>query len=379
MSAPVVDMPLTRASVLEAHERIKPHIHLTPTLTSRTLDAFASTPRSTPLDGIANAREVTVDNAASPKIKFVIKCENLQKGGAFKIRGATHAISRLSASQSSKGVITHSSGNHAQALSIAAGSHSPPIPCTVIMPTISTPSKIAATKGYGANVVFSGSTAPEREAKVSEEQAKTGATLIPPYDHPWILLGQGTVALELIQQAEETGRKLDAIIAPCGGGGLLSGIATACEGTGIRVFGAEPRKDGANDCQRGLKAGKRVEVVKTLTIADGLRTPTGKITYGIIEKKVEGVFSVTEWEILQTVRLVLERLKVVVEPSSVVPLAVALFDEDFRRLVEKEGGEEGWNVGVVFSGGNTTVEMLGKLFAREEEFKEEQAEAYKNV
>ncbi|EPS39407.1 hypothetical protein H072_6807 [Dactylellina haptotyla CBS 200.50] len=297
----------------------------------------------------------------------------------YSTKGATHAISRLLPEQASKGVITHSSGNHAQALSIAAASHNPPIPCTVIMPEISTPSKIAATKGYGANVVFSGSTAPEREAKVAEEQAKTGAVLIPPYDHPWILIGQGTVAVELIAQAEAAGRPLDAIIAPCGGGGLLSGIATACEGTGIKVFGAEPRKDGANDCQRGLKAGKRVEVVKTLTVADGLRTPTGKITYGIIEKKVAGVFSVTEWEILQTVRLVLERLKVVVEPSSVVPLAVALFDEEFRRIVEREGGKKGWNVGVVFSGGNTTVEMLGKLFAREEEFSGEQEEACKNV
>ncbi|KAF3913306.1 hypothetical protein ABW20_dc0101916 [Dactylellina cionopaga] len=348
---PSTDLPLTRESVLEAHERIKPHIHETPTLTSKTLDRFASQPRSTPQDGIHNARNVSETDAAKPKVKFFFKCENLQKGGAFKIRGATHAISRLDPSQASKGVITHSSGNHAQALSIAAASHTPPIPCTVIMPTISTPSKIAATKSYGAKVIFSGSTAPERESKVREEQALTGATLIPPYDHPWILLGQGTAALELIKQAEEiSGRKLDAIIAPCGGGGLLSGIATACEGTGIRV----------------------VEEVKTLTVADGLRTPTGVITYGVIEKKVEAVYSVTEWEILQTVRLVVERLKVLVEPSAVVGLAVAMFDEGFRGLVEREGGEEGWNVGVVFSGGNTTVEMLSGLFAREREFRTEQ-------
>ncbi|KAK6514852.1 hypothetical protein TWF506_007214 [Arthrobotrys conoides] len=374
LEAPPTSLPLTRASVLAAHELIKPHIHRTPVLTSKTLDSFASTPRSTTIEGIQNARSVDADEAAKPKIRFIFKAENLQRGGAFKIRGATHALSHLTPLQASKGVITHSSGNHAQALAIASSSHTPPIPCTVIMPTISTPSKIAATKGYGANVVFSGSTAPEREAKVLEEQSKTGATLIPPYDHPWILLGQGTVALELVEQAEEVGRKLDAIIAPCGGGGLLSGIATACEGTGIRVFGAEPRKDGGNDCERGLKRGKRVEVVKTLTIADGLRTPTGVITYGIIEKKVEGVFSVTEWEILQATRLVLERLKVVVEPSAVVGLAVALFDEGFRKLVEKEGGEDGWNVGVVFSGGNTTVEMLAGVFGREEEFKGQQDE-----
>ncbi|KAK6530690.1 hypothetical protein TWF281_007529 [Arthrobotrys megalospora] len=335
LEAPPSSLPLTRESVIAAHERIKPHIHRTPVLTSKTLDSFASTPRSTEIEGIHNARSVDSDGAAKPNIRFVFKCENLQRGGAFKIRGATHALSHLTPLQASKGVITHSSGNHAQALAIASASHTPPIPCTVIMPTISTPSKIAATKGYGANVVFSGSTAPEREAKVLEEQLKTSATLIPPYDHPWILLGQGTVALEVIEQAAEN----------------------------------EPRKDGGNDCERGLKRGKRVEEVKTLTIADGLRTPTGVITYGIIEKRVEAVFSVTEWEILQATRLVMERLKVVVEPSAVVGLAVALFDEGFRRLVEREGGEEGWNVGVVFSGGNTTVEMLAKVFGREEEFR----------
>ncbi|KAK6359079.1 hypothetical protein TWF696_000247 [Orbilia brochopaga] len=370
MSVPESNLPLTRESVLEAHERIKPHIHLTPALTSRTLDNFASTPRCTDVNGISNARNVTDDVAARPTVRLVFKCENLQRGGAFKIRGATHAISRLTADQSSKGVITHSSGNHAQALAIAAAAAK--IPCTVIMPSISTPSKIAATKSYGASIVFSGSTAPEREAAVRAEQARTGATLIPPYDHPFILLGQGTVALELIEQANAAGRPLDAIIAPCGGGGLLSGIATACKGTGIRVFGAEPRKDGANDCQRGLKAGKRVDTVRSLTIADGLRTPTGVITYGIIEEAVEGVFSVTEWEILMAVRLVVERMKVLVEPSAVVGLAVVLFVEEFRRLVQREAGEKGWNVGVVFSGGNTTLEALTGLFVREGEFMGEQ-------
>ncbi|KAK6500413.1 hypothetical protein TWF481_010757 [Arthrobotrys musiformis] len=370
LPSPPSDLPLTRDSVQKAHALISSQIHRTPVITSKTLNLFASTPRSTPLEGIYNARSVTDEDAARPRIRLHFKCENLQRGGAFKIRGATHALKHLTPLQASKGVITHSSGNHAQALAIASSSHNPPIPCTVIMPSISTPSKIAATKGYGANVVFSGSTAPEREAKVLEEIEKTGATLVPPYDHPWILLGQGTVALELTEQVE----KLDAIIAPCGGGGLLSGIATACSGTGIKVFGAEPRKDGANDCQRGLKRGKRVEEVKTLTIADGLRTPTGLVNYGIIEEKVEGVYSVTEWEILQATRLVLERLKVVVEPSAVVGLAVVLFDEGFRKRVEEEAGEGGWDIGIVFSGGNTTVEMLAGVFAREEEFKAQQEE-----
>jgi len=364
MSSP--HLPLNRASVIAAHEVIKPHIHRTPCLTSKTLDLFASTPRSVELEGIANTRNIKPEDAAKPKIRFIFKCENLQKGGAFKIRGATHAISRLPSDLKSKGVITHSSGNHAQALSIAAASHNPPIPCTVIMPTISTPSKISATKSYGSKVVFSGSTSTEREAKVQEEQSKSGATLVPPYDHPDILLGQGTVALELEEQANELGRKLDAVITPCGGGGLLSGCATALYGTGITVFGAEPGKDGADDCRRGLAEGKRIEQVDTLTIADGLRTPVGLITFPIIQEKVKRVFAVSEEEIKFAMKLVIERLKVTVEPSAVVGLAAALFDEEFRSLVEKQGGEEGWNIGVVFSGGNTTIEMIQKIFGGEE-------------
>jgi len=231
------------------------------------------------------------------------------------------------------------------------------------MPSISTPSKIAATQSYGSHVVFSGSTEPERVAMVEKIQAETGAILVPPYNHPHILLGQGTMALELIEQAEEMGAPLDAIIAPVGGGGMLSGIAVACEGTGVRVFGAEP-EEGADDCKKGLAQGKRIEQVKTLTIADGLRTPVGDITYGVIERLVKGVYSVSEEEIKMTMKLVLERMKVLVEPSGCVPLAVLLFDEEFRAMVEKEAGPQGWNIGVIFSGGNTTIDIMMKLFSR---------------
>lgn len=260
------------------------------------------------------------------------------------------------------------------------------------MPTISTPSKIAATKGYGATVIFSGSTSIEREAVVADVQKETGATLVPPYDHPDIMLGQGTLGLELQEQVErmiahgeEDGQEkcsfksylkgneqakggkrkgLDAIIAPCGGGGMLSGTALSCEGTGIFVFGAEPELEGADDCKRGFESGKRVEVVKTLTIADGLRTPVGLYPWGVIyeRKLVRQMFSVTEDQIKKALRLVLERMKMVVEPSSVVGLATALFNEDFRRIVEKEGGEKGWDLGIVVSGGNVSVEALGKMF-----------------
>jgi len=263
------------------------------------------------------------------------------------------------------------------------------IPAHIVMPSISTPTKIAGTKAYGANVIFSGSTSVEREAVVADVQKSTKAILIPPYDHPDIILGQGTLGLELASQVEshisearegrkgpvtvpqgslnKTGKRrggLDAIIAPCGGGGMLSGTALSAEGTGIYVFGAEPSFQGADDCKRGFESGQRVETVKTLTIADGLRTPVGKYPWSIIyeRKLVRQMFSVTEEQIKSALRLVIERMKVLVEPSAVVPLAVALYNEDFRRLVEKEGGEEGWDLGVVFSGGNTSLEALGKLF-----------------
>lgn len=258
------------------------------------------------------------------------------------------------------------------------------------MPEISAPGKIAATKGYGANVIFSGSTSVEREAVAARVMAETGATLVPPYDHPDIILGQGTLGLEFQEQVEQlkagaeggatkvtngtgggeapNGQKkkgLDAIITPCGGGGMLSGVALSCEGTGIWVFGSEPSFQGADDCRRGLAAGKRVESVSTLTVADGLRTPVGALPWGIIHdrKLVRGVYAVSEEQITAALRLVLERMKVVVEPSAAVPLAVVLYNEEFRALVEREAGPEGWDIGVVFSGGNVGLDNLGRLFA----------------
>jgi threonine dehydratase len=237
------------------------------------------------------------------------------------------------------------------------------VPAHIVMPTISTPSKIAATKGYGAKVIFSGSTSTEREAVVDEVIKETGARLVPPYDHPDIMLGQGTLGIELQEQVErmiseggeeqpncsfalkkkgEKKKGLDAIIAPCGGGGMLSGTALSCEGTGILVFGAEPEFEGADDCKRGTEQGKRIETVKTLTVADGLRTPVGAYPWSVIyeRKLVRQMFSVTEDQIKKALRLVLERMK----------------------LVEREGGEDGWDLGIVFSGGNVSVEVLGKMF-----------------
>ncbi|EOO02682.1 putative serine racemase protein [Phaeoacremonium minimum UCRPA7] len=258
------------------------------------------------------------------------------------------------------------------------------------MPEISAPPKVAATKGYGATVIFSGSTSVEREAMADKVIADTGARLVPPYDHADIILGQGTLGLELQEQVEAimageatdriTGatpgmakkargakqrKGLDAVIAPCGGGGMLSGVALSCEGTGIAVFGAEPEFEGADDCKRGFEAGRRIESVSTLTIADGLRTPVGRVPWGIIYERrlVKDMYSATEDEIKAALRLVYERFKLVVEPSAVVPLAVALYNEDFRKMVEEQAGPEGWDLGIVFSGGNVSLENLGKLFS----------------
>lgn len=242
------------------------------------------------------------------------------------------------------------------------------------MPSISTASKIAGTRSHGAEVIFSGSTSVEREAVVEEIQQKTGAILVPPYDDFNIICGQGTTGLELEEQYRDaveekpslsvhSGSKggLDAVITPIGGGGLNAGVATYFSDKPTPVFGAEPSFQGADDCRRGLESGKRVEAVSTLTIADGLRTPVGALNWEVVSNtdKVAGVFAVSEEQIKAAMRLVLERMKVVVEPSAVVGLAVCLYNEEFRRLAEANGG---WDVGVVFSGGNTTVEAIGKLF-----------------
>ncbi|KAK8255717.1 putative pyridoxal-phosphate dependent enzyme [Phyllosticta capitalensis] len=405
MADPSTCPPLTRASVLAAHAAIKPLIHRTPVATSTTLSAFASAPqRDDELEGASGyfpdgdggaskekksgeeehgeaggGKTEAKPPAAKPTMRLFFKCENQQRVGAFKARGAFHALSRLSDEQLARGVVTHSSGNHAAALSLAARTRH--IPAYIVMPSISTPSKIAATRGYGARIRFSGSTAPEREAVVRDVIAETGALLVPPYDHPDIVLGQGTLAVEFEEDVASMvkgeggvgargaygrrgGKGLDAVIAPCGGGGMLSGIATALGGTGIRVFGAEPSFQGADDARRGLLSGSRIPAVSSLTIADGVRTPVGEIPWSVISdpEKVKGIFAVSEEEIKKALRLLMERMKVFVEPTAALGLAVALYNEEFRRLVEREAGEEGWNVGVVLSGGNTTMEALAKLY-----------------
>ncbi len=306
-------------------------------------------------------------------------------------------------------------GNHAQALALAASTFQ--IPSYIVMPSISTPSKIAGTRLYTSNVIFSGSTSQEREAVVQEVIADKGAILVPPYDHPDIILGQGTVGLELEEQVDEIlqelaaassppsqtqiqgqspigGTKekkekkknvggLDAVITPLGGGGLLSGVATwFSDKPGTLVFGAEPSYQGGDDGRRGLAQGKRIEHVKTLTIADGLRTPVGVTNWEVLSdrRKLEGVYAVSEEEIKMAMRLVFERLKVVVEPSGCVGLAVVLFNSEFRALcASRQIGmeKEGWDVGIVFSGGNTTMKAIAKLFGEDNEGGSAEREAAK--
>lgn len=395
---------------MAARERISHYVHRTPVLTNSTLNLLASTPRTAAeLRGTEwelaepdPASAAPAPGTAKPTMRLFFKCENLQRIGAFKVRGAFHALGRLidttpggvDALRARGGVVTHSSGNHAQALALAARTFD--VPCTIVMPSISPAAKVAATKGYGARVVFSGSTAPEREKVCAEVMQETGAVLVPPYDHPDIVLGQGTLAIEMLEQVEQllageksgeeweggmrapatrdkvypgTGkRRPDAVLVPCGGGGMLSGVALACSGDGdgedkVRVFGCEPSFEGADDAGRGFRAGSRVTSVSSLTVADGLRTPLGDVNWGVIYERrlVSDFYAVGELEIRRALRLVLERLKLVVEPSAVVPLAVALYNEDFRRMVEREAGPQGWDVCVVFSGGNVGMDVLGDL------------------
>ncbi|HET6574638.1 MAG TPA: pyridoxal-phosphate dependent enzyme [Fimbriiglobus sp.] len=285
----------------------------------------------------------TIDRLAGRTVFF--KCENLQKTGAFKYRGATNAVRKLDAATAARGVVTHSSGNHAQALALAAKVRG--IPAWVVMPRTASPVKKAAVQGYGGHVVECEPTLADRERVAAEVVGKTGGTLIPPFDHPDVIAGQGTAALELLEDVPD----LDALVAPVGGGGLLAGSCVAARGldSAVRVFGAEPL--GADDAARSKAKGEWVPQTDPNTIADGLLTSTGRLTWPIIRDIVERVVTVTEPQIVAAMRLVWERMKLVVEPSGVVPVAAVLTDE-FRAL---DGIRK---VGVVLSGGNVDLNSL---------------------
>lgn len=312
---------VTLAMVEEAAARIQPIAKRTPVLTSRSFDTQAG-------------------------VSAFFKCENLQTGGAFKIRGASNMIFSLSKSELAKGLIAYSSGNHAQATAIAARHVG--APCTIVMPADAPRSKLEATRGYGANVVTYDRFRDNREKIAAGILEKTGAVLVPPFDHPMIIAGQGTAALELLEQASD----LDAVIAPIGGGGLLAGCAVAAKGRNpkIRIFGVEPER--ANDTYLSFRSGERVEV-KSDTIADGLRSPMpGKLTFPIIRELAEEILLVSEDEIRATLKFLLMRMKILVEPSGAVSAAAALHG----KLPKGIG-----RVGIVLSGGNVDFEQIGDL------------------
>ena len=273
------------------------------------------------------------------------KCEQLQKVGAFKFRGACNAVYRLTSAVAARGVVTHSSGNHAQALALAAKLRN--IPAHIVMPSNASPVKRRAVEGYGARVIPCEPKLEAREATAAAVLAETGATLIPPYNHPDVIAGQGTAALELLEQAPG----LDAIIAPVGGGGLLCGVTLAAKATNpaIRIFAAEPK--GADDAARSKAAGTLVLQTGPRTVADGLLTSLGDLTWPVLRDFVERVVTVSEDEIVAAMRLAWERAKLLIEPSAAVALAAALASE-FRGL---DGMRR---VGIILSGGNVDLDAL---------------------
>jgi threonine dehydratase len=285
----------------------------------------------------------TIDRLAGRSLFF--KCENLQKGGAFKFRGALNAVSSIPEERARRGVAAHSSGNHAQAVALAAGLRG--IPAHIVMPENAPDVKRRSVVGYGARLVDCPPTVPAREEAARKLVEETGAAFVHPYDDPHVIAGQGTVALELLEQVPD----LDAVVAPVGGGGLLAGICIAVRGTapGVRLFGAEPA--GADDAARSLAAGRRLLQTDPRTIADGLLTSLGERNWPILRDALEAIPTVGDDEIVAAMRLLFERAKQVVEPSGAVALA-AVLAEDFRRRPGLA------RVGVVLSGGNADLDAL---------------------
>lgn len=308
----------TFEDVLAAAERIHGHVHRTPVMTSSAID------------GIAGAH-------------LHFKCENLQKVGAFKARGATNAVLSLNDEAAGRGVATHSSGNHAAALAYAAGIRG--VPANVVMPSSAPPVKKAAVSGYGAVITECEPTLAARETTLDAVVERTGATFIHAYDNPMVIAGQATASLELITDVPD----LDAVIAPVGGGGLMSGTAIAVSSSrpDITIWGSEPA--GADDAFRSLRDGTLYPSVAPKTIADGLLTSLSNRTFRILSDRLEGILTVNEETIVRAMRLLWERMKLVVEPSGAVPLAAVL--EHPEHFADRR-------VGLIISGGNVDLDHL---------------------
>jgi len=305
-------------TIRRAAKRIDPYIHRTPVLTCAALDRLA-------------------------QALLFFKCENFQKVGAFKFRGACNAVFSLDEDAARQGVATHSSGNHAAALSLAAQKRG--IEAHIVMPRTAPPVKRAAVEGYGGRIVFCEPTLAARESTAREVVARTGATFVHPYNDYRIIAGQGTAALELLLEVPD----LDMVLAPVGGGGLLSGTALAVSALSprTRIVAGEPA--GADDACRSMGEGRIVPSVDPKTIADGLLTSLGDLTFPIIRDRVAEIVTVDDDEIIAAMRLVWERMKIIVEPSAAVPLAAYL-------AIRKRTA--GARVGIIFSGGNVQLERL---------------------
>jgi len=308
----------TLAKIRQAAERIRPYAHRTPVLTCANLDQQVGA-------------------------QIFMKCENLQKVGAFKFRGACNAVFSLTDEEAARGVATHSSGNHAQALALAARLRG--IPAYIVMPENAPAVKKAAVAGYVGQITFCKPTLQARETTTAQIVKETGATVVHPYNDTRVIAGQGTAALELLEEIPE----LDVIIAPVGGGGLLSGTSIAAKGisANIRVIAAEPEM--ADDAYRSLKAGYIIPSENPKTIADGLRTSLGTLTFPIIQQHVEQIVTVSERVILESMRFIWERAKIIIEPSAAVPVGL---------LWEGKIDLSGLRVGVILSGGNVDLEKL---------------------
>jgi threonine dehydratase len=304
--------------VLAAAVRIAPYIHHTPVLTSRTLNKMTGA-------------------------TIFLKTENFQRVGAFKARGACNAVFALSEDEIQRGVATHSSGNHAQAIAYAAGLRD--IPAIVVMPEDAPPVKVAAVQDYGARIVWAGSNPLDRENTLETVLAESGAIFVHPSNNFHVIAGQGTAALELLQEVPD----LDIVMTPVGGGGLLAGTALAAKGLSprTRVIGAEPET--VDDAARSLRDGRIYPPTNAYTIADGLRTFLGDITFPIIREHVSEIVTVSEGAIVAAMRLMWERMKIIIEPSSAVPVAA---------LFEHPDLFSGSQIGIILSGGNVDLDHL---------------------
>ena len=301
-----------------AHRRISPFIHHTPILTSQRINELSGC-----------------------QIHF--KCENFQKIGAFKMRGAANAILQLIGNKSVKGITTHSSGNHAQAVALAAKNAG--FKAKIVMPSNSPKVKIAAVKGYGADVILCEPTLQAREDGVEKIMLEDGFTFIHPYDNWEVIYGQATCAKEIYEVESE----FDYLLVPIGGGGLMAGsiLSTLSYSPSTRIIGCEPK--GADDAYQSWKAGKYIPQTDPQTIADGLKTSVGKINYPIIMENVSEIFTVTDEEIIGAMRMIYERLKIVIEPSCAVPLAVVLANKAYFKRKK---------IALILTGGNVDLAQL---------------------